>query len=191
MGVHVRNVVVNLLAACYVLPNWLRPWLLRRCGIAVGPGTTIRSRCTFDGLNVSFGAGCYVSYRCSFNASAPIEIADKVSIAHCVKMVTATHEIGGPDRRAGASRALPVAVGRGCWIGAGATLLPGVRVADGCVIAAGAVVASDCEANGLYAGVPAQRIRDLPAAAGRSPSIPAASRSPSIPTAVGQGSRQQ
>jgi maltose O-acetyltransferase len=40
-------------------------------------------------------------------------------------------------------------------------VLPGVTVGDGCVIAAGAVVNADCQPDGLYAGVPARRVRDL------------------------------
>jgi acetyltransferase-like isoleucine patch superfamily enzyme len=38
---------------------------------------------------------------------------------------------------------------------------PGVNVGSGCIIAAGALVVRDCEPNGLYAGVPAKRIKDL------------------------------
>jgi acetyltransferase-like isoleucine patch superfamily enzyme len=40
-------------------------------------------------------------------------------------------------------------------------IMPGVEVGPGCVVAAGAVVIKDCEPNGLYAGVPAKRVRDL------------------------------
>ncbi|WP_372495087.1 acyltransferase [Nocardioides pinisoli] len=50
----------------------------------------------------------------------------------------------------------------GAWIGAAVTVLPGVTIGPGCVVAAGSVVTADCQANGLYAGVPARRIRDLP-----------------------------
>lgn len=39
--------------------------------------------------------------------------------------------------------------------GARVTILPGVTVGEGTVIAAGSVVTSDCEANSVYAGVPA------------------------------------
>jgi maltose O-acetyltransferase len=56
----------------------------------------------------------------------------------------------------------PVRIGSGCWLGAGVIIVPGVEVGAGCVIAAGAVVASDLPANGLYGGVPARRIDDLP-----------------------------
>lgn len=40
----------------------------------------------------------------------------------------------------------------------GVTILPGVTVNDGCVVASGAVVTKDCEAYGIYAGIPAKKI---------------------------------
>nr|WP_243895920.1 acyltransferase [Paenibacillus sp. F411] len=74
---------------------------------------------------------------------------------------TDTHEIGTSDERGGERKLLPIKVDDGCWIGARVTILPGVTVGQGCIIAAGAVVTKDCEPNGLYAGVPARRIKDL------------------------------
>ena len=47
------------------------------------------------------------------------------------------------------------------WICAGAAILPGVQIASGCVIAAGAVVTHSTAPNGLYAGIPAIRKKDL------------------------------
>jgi acetyltransferase-like isoleucine patch superfamily enzyme len=41
-------------------------------------------------------------------------------------------------------------------------IMPGVSIERGVVIAAGAVVTRSCAAHGLYAGVPARRIRELP-----------------------------
>jgi acetyltransferase-like isoleucine patch superfamily enzyme len=78
-----------------------------------------------------------------------------------VMLVTSSHAVGPCERRAGPLKPAPITVGDGCWIGAGAVLLPGVTVHDGCVIASGAVVTGDCAADGLYAGVPARRVRDL------------------------------
>ncbi|HEX3960838.1 MAG TPA: DapH/DapD/GlmU-related protein [Trebonia sp.] len=77
-------------------------------------------------------------------------------------ILTQTHEIGDAGRRAAGSVDKPVAIGAGCWLGTGVTVLPGVSIGPGCVIAAGAVVTRDCEPDGLYAGVPAVRKRDLP-----------------------------
>lgn len=52
-----------------------------------------------------------------------------------------------------------VQVGRRVLVGAGAALLPGVRIADDVVIGAGAVVRDTIEQAGVYAGVPARRVR--------------------------------
>ncbi|WP_128774212.1 DapH/DapD/GlmU-related protein [Actinomyces oricola] len=54
----------------------------------------------------------------------------------------------------------PVSVGRGVWIGAGASIMPGVTVGDDAVIAGGAVVTKDVPAHAVVAGVPARVIRE-------------------------------
>ncbi|MBS4209150.1 hypothetical protein KHA95_13895 [Bacillus sp. FJAT-50079] len=41
----------------------------------------------------------------------------------------------------GISNKLPVIIGKGCWIGARSTILPGVVIGDGCVIAASSMLA--------------------------------------------------
>lgn len=52
----------------------------------------------------------------------------------------------------------------GCWIGAGAVVNQGSNtekrvVGENAVVGSGAVVIDDCEANAVYAGVPAKRIK--------------------------------
>lgn len=162
VALHIRNVVINVVASAYVLPVGLRRRLLSLCGMTVGSRSVVKSRCTFVGAHpVSIGQDCYISFRCVFDASAPIVIDDGVYIAHGVNIVTATHEIGDRSMRASTPLRKSVTIGRGSWLGADVTVLPGVTVAEGCVIAAGAVVAADCTADGLYGGVPARRLRDL------------------------------
>jgi acetyltransferase-like isoleucine patch superfamily enzyme len=51
-----------------------------------------------------------------------------------------------------------VIIGNDVWIGEGARIMPGVKIADGCVIGARAVVTKDCEAYGIYVGVPAKQV---------------------------------
>ncbi|MBB2902010.1 acetyltransferase-like isoleucine patch superfamily enzyme [Kineococcus radiotolerans] len=50
-------------------------------------------------------------------------------------------------------------IGRHCFIGAGAILLPGVTVGDGSIVAAGAVVTKDVPPASIVAGSPAKVIR--------------------------------
>ena len=52
-------------------------------------------------------------------------------------------------------------VGNDVLVGMGAVLLDGVEVADGSIIAAGAVVLSNSKLEpGVYAGVPAKKVKD-------------------------------
>ena len=55
----------------------------------------------------------------------------------------------------------PVQIGDNCVIGAGAIIMPGVIVEDNVTIAAGALVTKKqrLEKNGIYAGVPAKKIK--------------------------------
>ena len=53
---------------------------------------------------------------------------------------------------------------KACWIGAGAVINQGqleqkLTIGQGAVVGSGAVVTRDCEANGVYVGVPARRIK--------------------------------
>ena len=53
----------------------------------------------------------------------------------------------------------PIRIGRNCWIGMGAMILPGVQVGDGVVIGAGAVVVRDVEDYAVVVGNPAKTIK--------------------------------
>lgn len=47
------------------------------------------------------------------------------------------------------------------WIGANVTILPGITIGRCSIVGAGSVVTRDVEAFGVYAGVPAKKIRDI------------------------------
>lgn len=88
-------------------------------------------------------------------------IGDRVNLGPFVRLITDTHDIGPAERRAGAVRHDPIAIGDGTWIGASVTVLAGVSIGRGCVVAAGAVVVDDLPDNSLAAGVPARVLRRL------------------------------
>jgi maltose O-acetyltransferase len=160
IGAVVRDLPVNVLGASPLVPMLARTWLMRRLGFELAQGAKVSPRCFFGG-KVSLGPRAFVNYDCFFEAVAPITIGGLVNIGPGVRILTSVHEIGPSAHRAGASRPQAVVIGDGVWIGAGVTILPGVTIGEGCVIAAGAVVQTSCDPNGLYAGVPAVRRRDL------------------------------
>ena len=54
-------------------------------------------------------------------------------------------------------------IGDNCLVGMGATILDNAKVGEGCIIAANALVLSGAvlEPGGLYAGVPAKRLKEV------------------------------
>lgn len=52
-----------------------------------------------------------------------------------------------------------IKIGKGCWIGAKATILDGTVIGDGCIVAAGAVVSGVFPDNVIIGGVPAKIIK--------------------------------
>jgi maltose O-acetyltransferase len=159
-----KGKVMNTLAPIYMVPDEQRLRLLRAGGVMIGAGTIVKSGGTFEGAsNISIGERCFIGAETFLEANfASVTIGDRVYIAHRANVLTATHTIGSCDQRASLPQQLrAVEIGSGCWLGTGTTVLPGVTIGDGCVVAAGAVVCSDCASDGLYAGVPARRIRDL------------------------------
>ena len=155
------DVVLSGAVGSALVPPKLRWLLLRACGLQVarsvwGAGSHI------GGTDIVVGGGSYLGPRCFLDASATVTIGADVRLGHEVMLVTSSHAPGSARRRAGTNTAAPVTIGDGSWLAARVTVLPGVTVAPGCVVAAGAVVTQDTERDGLYAGVPAKRVRDLP-----------------------------
>lgn len=56
--------------------------------------------------------------------------------------------------------AKPIMLEEDVWVAANCTICAGVTIARGCIIGANSVVTRNTEAMGLYAGVPARRLRN-------------------------------
>ncbi|NCT37386.1 acyltransferase [Bacillus sp. EB93] len=156
-----RDLTVNKIASSVLCVRSIRYLIYKIYGIKTRT-RNIAPRCFFGGRNVVIGRECFINYGCFFENSDLIEIGNSCSIGMEVMFCNATHEIGNTSNRAGKYYGKPIRVGDGCWIGTRAIIMPGVTIGEGCIIAAGAVVTKDCEPNGLYAGVPAKRIKELP-----------------------------
>lgn len=142
-------------------PAAWRARLLRQTGVRVGPRAEISGDVCFVGYTSSIGADAFIGRFCYFEDQSPVTIGDNVWVGPHTRFLTVTHDIGGPHLRAGTWRTAPITVGAGTWIGGSVTVLPGVEIGAGCVVAAGSVVTRALAPNGLYAGVPAARKRDL------------------------------
>ncbi len=113
---------------------------------------------SYEHSEIRIGNGGCVAPRTYISATgtAKITIGDDCKIAHMVSIKTNEHVID-PDGPCigGERRVKDINVKDGCWVCAGAILVPGVTVGRKCVIAAGAVVNRDTPDFALVAGCPA------------------------------------
>jgi len=152
--------LVNVAAASAFVTVGRRRRCYRLGGIDVN-STDFRPGCRFESDRVAFGPGGMVNEGCYFENREHIDIGARCFLGPQVMIITSSHLIGGPDKRAGTYSGQTVTIGDGCWLGARAMILPGVTIGEGCVIAAGAVVVRDCEPHGMYGGIPARKLKSL------------------------------
>ena len=146
----------------------VRTAIYRLAGVKIGRRTLVFGRLTITGpgsvhKRLRIGSDCIINAPLFLDLSAEIHIGDRVSIGHHCVFVTAHHEVGAPNFRAGANIGRPILIEEGSWIAARSTILPGVTVGQSCIVASGAVVAKNVPSNTLVGGVPARLIRELTA----------------------------
>jgi acetyltransferase-like isoleucine patch superfamily enzyme len=147
----------------------LRTAIYRLAGVDIGPRTLVFGRLTITGpgpvqRRLHIGADCIINAPLFLDLSAEIRIGNRVSIGHHGVFVTAHHEVGPPDYRAGVNVGRPILVEDGSWIAARSTILPGVTIGQSSIVAGGALVAKNVPCNALVGGVPARLIKKLTAA---------------------------
>ena len=147
------------LATSPLLPLAVRRTLLRLGGVKLGAMVWGLERCCFQSPLVSIGTGCALAPGCYFEGSGRIDIGRDCLFGPEVMILTSVHDIGADGGIDRFSQPRGVTIGEGSWMGARAMVMPGVTIGEGVVVAAGAMVTKDCEAGGLYAGVPARRLR--------------------------------
>ncbi|MFC6170447.1 acyltransferase [Loigolactobacillus jiayinensis] len=138
--------------------------ILRMLGMTIGNKTIVAPHVYMDTLAILIGRECVINVGTAIicgAGTANIYIGNNVQIGPNSTILGVTHDIGKKNARAGKGKYCDVKIEDGCWLGANVTVLPNVTITKGCVIAAGSVVTKSTEPNGLYAGVPAVRKRDL------------------------------
>lgn len=154
------NLFVNGVIMSYLIPAELRILLLKMLGCKMGG--VIHPHCLLLTNKLKIGKGSYINRECLLdNAGADIVIGNNCAIACRCSIHTTNHDYSNPLRRSGAMKPLPVTIKDGCWIGSNVIILPGSVINEGCVIASGSIVKGTLEKNGLYAGIPARRLKDI------------------------------
>jgi len=101
-------------------------------------------------ISFAVSGGCYIQ---GLNG---IIIDDHTIFAPGVKIISANHDL---DDFANTVPCEPITIGKRCWIGANAVILPGVALGDGVVVGAGSVVTRSFSENAVVVGNPANIIK--------------------------------
>lgn len=105
--------------------------------VRVHVGVRIRNHHTLHlGERVTLGVDNFIQ------AAGGVSIGDFTLLGPGVKVWSTNHVFADPDtpiREQGAEYK-PVAIGRDCWIGSNAFIMPGTELGDGCIVSAGSVV---------------------------------------------------
>lgn len=141
-----------------------RKQLLKAMFADIGEGCYIEPplRANWAGKHVHFGNNIYANFNLTLVDDSHIYVGDGTMFGPNVTVATAGHPVL-PELRGAAPYQynLPVHIGKNCWIGAGALILPGVRIGDGSVIGAGSVVTKDIPAGCVAAGNPCRVLREI------------------------------
>lgn len=115
----------------------------------------------WGGKHVHFGKKVYANFHLTLVDDTHIYVGDHTMFAPNVTVATAAHPISPALREKGYQYNLPVHIGRNCWIGTGAVILPGVTIGDNTVVGAGSVVTRDLPANVVAVGNPCRILREI------------------------------
>lgn len=132
--------------------------------ISHGGGTTLGGNCKINcPENISLGEDTMINDHTMLHASpnSKIQIGNHCMVSYYVCLRTEAHnyfDTSVPMKHQG-QQEKDIMIGDDVWIGYGAQIMPGIHIGNGAVIGAGAIVTKNCDAYGVYVGVPARKIK--------------------------------
>ena len=140
-----------------------RTEMLKEMFAEIGEGCYIEPplHANWGGKHVHFGKNVYANFGLTLVDDTHIYVGDYTMFAPNVVVATAGHPILPELREKAYQYNFSVHIGRNCWIGAGALIMPGVTIGDNTVIGAGSVVTRDIPSNCVAYGNPCRVIREI------------------------------
>ncbi|MBQ4603811.1 MAG: sugar O-acetyltransferase [Clostridia bacterium] len=115
----------------------------------------------WGGKHCHFGKGVYANFNLTLVDDTHIYVGDYTLFGPNVVVATAGHPIHPVLREKTYQYNFSVHIGRNCWIGAGAVIVPGITIGDNVVIGAGSVVTKDIPSNVVAVGNPCKVLREI------------------------------
>lgn len=141
----------------------LREKMLKEMFAEIGENCYIEPpfHANWGGHHCHFGKNVYCNFGCTFVDDTHIYVGDYTMFGPNVTVATAGHPVLPELRKQAYQYNAPVHIGKNCWIGAGAVIVPGVTIGDNTVIGAGSVVTKDIPSNVVAVGNPCRVLREI------------------------------
>lgn len=138
------------------------------CGsVRIGSHVRIDPFCVLSSKRIRIGDYVNIATNAALLGRGEIEIEDFASLAPGAQLLTTVDDFSGSGligptvpERLRAARHGPVTLQRHAIVGSNAVILAGVTIGEGTVVGAMSLVKESLLPWGVYAGVPARRIRD-------------------------------
>nr|WP_298898264.1 acyltransferase [uncultured Altererythrobacter sp.] len=141
----------------------------RASRIKIGNNVRIDDYCVLSAGEggIEIGNHVHIAVGATLIGAGAISICDFANISSRVSIYSSSDDYSGatltnptvPEEYKNVLHA-PVFLGRHVLIGSGAVVLPGVRLGEGVAVGALSLVNRDCAEFGIYAGVPAKRVKE-------------------------------
>ena len=140
-----------------------REAMLKEMLAEVGEGCYIEPpfHANFGGAHVHFGKSVYANFNLTMVDDTHIYVGDYTMFGPNVTVTTAGHPILPELREKVYQYNMSVHIGRNCWIGACAVILPGITIGDNTVVGAGSIVTKDLPPNVVAVGNPCRVLREI------------------------------
>ena len=140
-----------------------REALLKKMFAEIGEGCYIEPplHSNWGGRHVHFGNYVYANFNLTLVDDTHIYVGDRTMFGPNVTVATAGHPLLPELREQGYQYNAPVRIGKNCWIGAGAVIVPGITIGDNVVVGAGSIVTKDLPDNVLAVGNPCRVLREI------------------------------
>jgi len=140
-----------------------REAMLKEMFAEIGEGCYLEPpfHANFGGGHVHFGRNVYANFNLTLVDDTHIYVGDYTMFGPNVTIATAGHPVLPELRRKGYQYNMPVRIGKNCWLGAGAIVLPGITIGDNVVVGAGSVVTKDLPSNVVAVGNPCRVLREV------------------------------
>ncbi len=140
-----------------------RDKMLKAMFAEIGEGCYIEPplHANWGGYHVHFGKNIYANFNLTLVDDTHIYVGDYTMFGPNVVVATAGHPILPELRQQGYQYNMPVRIGKNCWIGAGALIMPGITIGDNVVVGAGSVVTKDLPSNVVAVGNPCRILREV------------------------------